>query len=331
MSKEGVIDWTVAEPAAQGLRPEAVAAALDAGAEVPGLRALVASRHGQLVAERYYGGAGPEDLQAVNSATKSVCALLVGLAQRAGDLPDLDRTVAELLPEAVAQVPEAPVAKVTLREILQGRSNLVFDPTLFGRLAAAKPMVNFVLAHAGEPMAEPGWSYNDAVVALLAPLLQRAQGADLATLAQRQLFEAMGIARFQWRRDRTGHAIAPAGLMLRPRDLLKLAQLMLEGGCWRGQRLLPEAWVEECLRPQIEASWRAGPVEDVGYGLLWFTGRLHGHRVAWAWGYGGQFSLLAPTLGLCVATSATAPLPSTLREQTDALMSLVARLVEAAG
>ncbi len=324
-------DWTEADPAARGLRAEAVAAALDAGAAIPGLRALVAARHGALVAERYYGGAKAEDLQAVNSATKSVCALLVGLAQQAGALPDLDRTVADLLPEAVAEVPDAPVAAVTLREILQGRSNLVFDPALFGRLGTAKPMVNFLLAHAGEPTAGPGWSYNDAVVALLAPLLQRAQGADLAALAKRQLFDAMGIARFQWRRDRSGHAIAPAGLMLRPRDLLKLAQLMLDGGLWQGQRLLPEAWVTECLQPQIEASWRAGPVEDVGYGLLWFTGRLHGHRVAWAWGYGGQFALLVPALSLVVATAATAPLPAALREQTDALMSLVAAMVEAAG
>ena len=72
-------------------------------------------------------------------------------------------------------------------------------------------------------------------------------------LAARQLFDAMGIARFQWRRDREPHSERPA-------------------------------------------TWRAGPVTDVGYGLLWFTGRLHGQRVAWAWGYGGQFALLAPEL-----------------------------------
>jgi hypothetical protein len=50
----------------------------------------------------------------------------------------------------------------------------------------------------------------------------------------------------------------------------------------------------------------------------------------WAWGYGGQFALLAPELKLAVATAATSPPPSALRQQTDAVMSLVARMVQAA-
>ncbi len=68
-----------------------------------------------------------------------------------------------------------------------------------------------------------------------------------------------------------------------------------------------------------------------GYGLLWFTGRLHGQRVAWAWGYGGQFALLVPELKLAVATAATSPQPSALRQQTDAVMSLVGKMVQATG
>jgi len=52
--------------------------------------------------------------------------------------------------------------------------------------------------------------------------------------------------------------------------------------------------------------------------------------VAWAWGYGGQFSLLAPDLELVVATSATSPPPSALGEQTDAVMALIGRMVDAA-
>ncbi len=73
------------------------------------------------------------------------------------------------------------------------------------------------------------------------------------------------------------------------------------------------------------------PADDIGYGLLWFTGRLHGHRVAWGWGYGGQFALTAPALRLAVATLATSPPPSALGAQTDAVMTVVARLVQLAG
>lgn len=326
----GAGDWETAAPEAQGLRAGAVADTLRAGDDVPGLRALLVAKRGVLVAERYYAGAAAERLQPINSATKSVCSMLVGLALRDGPLKSLDETMAQLLPDAVAEVPDSPAARVTLRQVLAGRSGLAFDLRHYRELLDAKPLVRYALSRPAVPVAPPGWSYNDAMVSLIAPVLRRAQGAELSVLAERQLFGPLRIERFEWQRDRDGNALAPMGLVLRPRDLLKLAALMADGGRWRGAQVLPAAWVAESLAPQVPADWRAGPVTDVGYGLLWFTGRLHGQRVAWAWGYGGQFALLAPELGLAVATAATSPHPSALRGQTDAVMTLVARMVEAA-
>ena len=324
------------EPA-PGLRESDLADTLKAGEALPGLRAVVVARQGRLVAERYYGEASAETLQPVNSATKSLCSMLVGLALGEGrgqgtppGIAGLHQTVAELLPQALADAPGSPAGPVTLLQLLSGRSGLAFDPGRFFELAQARSLTAFVLGQPAVPVPAPGWSYNDALVSLLAPILARAQGADLATLAQRQLFGPMGIDRSEWRRDRDGQPLAAAGLALRPRDLLKLATLMLDGGRWQGVQLLPEAWVAESLQPRGPATWRAGPVEDVGYGLLWFTGRLHGQRVAWAWGYGGQFSLLAPGLGMTVATAATSPPPSALRAQTDGVMALVGRVLQAA-
>ena len=199
----------------------------------------------------------------------------------------------------------------------------------YRELIEARPLVRHALTRPAEPVAPPGWSYNDAMVALIAPILAHAQGADLATLAARQLFAPLGIERFDWQRDRDGHPLAPGGLALRPRDLLA------RGADGRrrpmgGTPVLPAAWVAESLAPKGPATWRARPLEDVGYGFLWFTGRLHGQRVAWAWAYGAQFALLAPDLKLVVATSATSPAPAALAPQNDAVMTLVGRLVQAA-
>lgn len=323
-------DWETAAPEAGGLRAGALADALKVGESVPGLRAVLVAHHGRLVAERYYAGASAEDLRPIHSATKSVCSMLVGLALRDGRLEHLDASVAQLLPEALAEVPDSPARSVTLRQILCGRSGLAFDPMNFRQLAAAKPLVRYALSRPAVPVAPPGWSYNDAMVALIAPILARAQGADLAALAARQLFDRMAIDRFEWLRDRDGNPLAPAGLALRTRDLLKLSALMMAGGRWQDSQVLPASWALDSITSQGPATWRPGPMEDVGYGFLWFTGRLHGQRVAWAWGYGGQFSLLAPGLQLAVATAATSPPPSALVAQTDAVMTLVGRLVQAA-
>lgn len=323
-------DWATAAPESLGLRADVIADASTAGESLPGLRALLVAHRGTLVCERYYGGSDADTLQPINSATKSVCSMLVGLALQEGRLKSLDDTVAQLIPEAMAEVPDSAAGPVTLGQILSGQSGLAFDFAAFGQLAGAASTTRYALGRPGVPLSQPGWSYNDAMVSLIAPMLERAQGSTLAALAQRQLFEPLGIARFDWRRGRDGKPLAAAGLALRTRDLLKLAALMLERGRWNGRQVLPESWVDASLNPRTRATWGAGPVTDVGYGLLWFTGRIQGHRVAWAWGYGGQFALLAPQQNLAVATSATSPAPSALRAQTDGIMALVAKVLQAA-
>ena len=114
-------EWRSAAPASQGLNPAAAAATLKAGTDLPGLRALQVARRGVLVGERNYGGAGADSLLAINSATKSVCSMLFGQAMRDGHLKSLDDSVAQLIPDAVAEVPDSPAASITLRLSLVGR------------------------------------------------------------------------------------------------------------------------------------------------------------------------------------------------------------------
>jgi CubicO group peptidase (beta-lactamase class C family) len=124
--------------------------------------------------------------------------------------------------------------------------------------------------------------------------------------------------------------LAFGGLALRTRDLLKLATLMLDGGQWRGAAVLPAAWVVESTQARSPVSWQVAPVENIGYGRLWFTGKLHDRPVVWGWGYGGQFALWVPELWLAVATAATSPPLPVLKSQTDAVMALIGRVVQAA-
>lgn len=72
------------------------------GQAIAGLRSLLLARDGVLLAERYYHGASAEALQPLNSITKSVASMLVGLALQRGTLPGLSAPVAQLLPRARA-------------------------------------------------------------------------------------------------------------------------------------------------------------------------------------------------------------------------------------
>lgn len=305
--------------------------ALAGGAKVPGLRAVVVMRDGDVIGERYDGGAGADDLQPLNSVTKSVVSLLVGLAVERRRLA-LDAPLKTLLPEAFAEQPESVFADVTLAQVLAGRTGIGFDVFRGNReLGSAADPVRHTLALPRVPVAPSGWSYNDAAVGLLAPLLERVEGQDTAALAERALFEPLGITRHAWRRDRGGRPMAYGGLALRPRDLARVAALAVDGGRWRDRQVVPSAWMARATTAHGPADWRLPPIGDVGYGDLWFTGTLDGRRVAWGWGYGGQFAFAVPDLRLAIATAATSPPPAQLRAQTDAVMAVVAGIVRAAG
>jgi CubicO group peptidase (beta-lactamase class C family) len=240
--------------------------------------------------------------------------------------------VAQLIPESLAEVPTSAAAGVTLRQILCGRTGFAIDleEKRYVELINAQPLVRYALRQPGElVVGTMAWTYNNTMVSLIAPILRRAEGADLADLASRQLFGPMNIESHVWEPDRDGNSLAAAGLMLRARDLLKFAAMMADGGRWLGVQVVPRPWVAASLRPYVPVTWRFDPISDVGYGFLWFTGRLHGHQVAWAWGYGGQVSLLVPDVGLAVAT-ATSPRPPDLAKQAKAVLALVGRMVKAA-
>lgn len=325
-------DWLSDKPEKHGLDARILADVLEEGAQEPGLRSLLVVRNGLLVGERYYGGASAADLQPLNSITKSVTSVLVGQAlQRGAIRGELSATVRELLPEAVAMAPDSPAANVTVAQILSGRAGLSYDwQVQYDELISAPDLVSMALALPADPITPRAWTYNDPLIGLISPILLRVEGADLADIAARDLFTPLGIERYEWTRDNADRSLSYAGLALRPRDLMKVIWTMAEKGKWRGRGVIPEEWVGDSTRSRGAASWRVKPVTDIGYGYLWFTGFLHGHAVVWGWGYGGQFALWVPILRLAVASAAVSPPAEQLAAQTDAIMALIARLVQAA-
>lgn len=322
-------EWVADLPGAHGVASAALERVFADGARVPGLKSLVVVRDGRLIGERYFHGALPSHLLPVNSITKSVVSMLVGLSLSRGALASLHEPVHRLLPEAAALHGEA-LAGVTLQQILQGRTGVAFEVSRARELLDSRDPVRLALMLPRTPPPRSGWTYNDAAISLLSPILQRAEGVGLSVLAARELFAPLGIRRFAWQRDRLDRVLSYAGLALRTRDLAKLAWLVLQEGRWHDCQLLPADWVAESTRPHGPADWGAAPIEGVGYGHLWFTGTLRGRPLVWGLGYGGQMALMAPQQRLVVATAATSPPREKAMAQMQAVRTLVARVVMAA-
>lgn len=131
--------WQAASPESQGISASILEAALASGSSVSALRSLLVVRNGVLVGERYYGGATSTDLLAVNSATKSVCSMLVGKALQQGKLKALSQSVGELLPDFVQKSSSSSASSVTLRQILTGTTNISYEFTTQLRALVTAP------------------------------------------------------------------------------------------------------------------------------------------------------------------------------------------------
>jgi CubicO group peptidase (beta-lactamase class C family) len=299
---------------------------------VTALRSIVVVKNGSLVAQQYYGGVTAADLQAVNSVTKSVASMLVGIAVQQGRIKSLSETVGSLLPASAAKAPDAPALAMTLEQILTGTSGLVYDfRTDLRALEAAEDPVAFALSLRVDPKRVGQWVYNDAAVSLLSPILVQAQGLSVDQLAQRDLFGPLGIEKVAAARDKAGNVISYKGLRIRALDLAKIAGTMANDGRWGDKQIVPAQWVAESTRFRVPTTWRLAPMQETGYGYLWFSGSLSGHPVFWAWGYGAQFAVVVPSLRLAVTTTASSPAPRDLDAQNNAVMTVVAKIVAVAG
>jgi CubicO group peptidase (beta-lactamase class C family) len=268
---------------------------------------FLVARDGTIVAEEYFYGCGPETLHPIWSATKSVTALLCGIALDRGEFPSLDTPVRDLYPEYAERRWLREKYPITVRHALtmsagiewnEGSANYSDYARDSHRLMNATDdwigyLLDRPLIHA------PGtvFNYCSGLSILLGDILARCCG-DVARYAEANLFRPLGIDTFAWRLVREGRRQTGGGLSLRMRDMARLGQLMLQGGRWGGCQVVPAAWIIDCVQVHARSP-------DVRYGYQWWLAGSDGSRPndinTWsALGWGGQSIHVLPDTGVVI-------------------------------
>jgi CubicO group peptidase (beta-lactamase class C family) len=255
---------------------------------------------------------GPDVLHDMRSISKSIVALLVGQAVARGQI-DSATPVLDFYP-ALADLRQDGREGIRLSHLLDMASGLAWSETTstYGSNANDETRLWWDASPAryilDRPLvAAPGtlWNYNGGHTVLLADILVRSSGRNLLDLVRTDLFEPLGISRWEWRAGLHGQPLAYAGLRLTPPDLLRLGRLMLAGGAFEGRQVLPAAWVAATLQPSITVG--RGPLR---YGLHWWAGQVQraGRSLPWiaGLGNGGQRLVVVPELDLAVVFTAGA-------------------------
>ncbi len=264
--------------------------------------AFLVLKQNELLYERYFNGHSVTSISQVFSVSKSITALLVGMAIGDGYLGGTDQSVTDLVPELGGSGWD----RVTIRHLLTMTSGSDYEENdnPFGEHVIfnyTPHLVEEILEMGMQD--EPGnvFRYKSGDNALLALALSRALGGESITAyAQRRLWDKLGMENGGiWTMDHEGDGLEKSWccLALSARDLARVGLLLLNNGSWNGEQLVSQSFVHESISAQIpgqewperfkKAGWR-------NYGYNWWLAS-EGRGDFFALGKDGQWLYVNPS------------------------------------
>lgn len=237
----------------------------DPFARAPSLiHSVLLARRGRLVLEEYFFGHARDTVHDLRSAGKTYASVMLGAAMRQGyAIGPETRILSAMARRGPFDNPDPRKAEVTLAHLLTHTAGLDCDDND----EKSRANENLVSSQTGEadwwkftlsvPMAHaPGvrYAYCSANINLVGGAVTEATGTWLPAFFERSIARALDFGRYHWMVTPNGDGYVGGGAFVRPRDLLKLGQLFLDGGVWRGRRIVDAAWITASTQPRIAIS-----------------------------------------------------------------------------
>ena len=298
-------------------------AAAKAAESLPRMHSLLVSQHGQLILERYYHATRATSPADIKSASKSIISALVGIAIAQGALPGVETPIAQYLPELANPSADKRKKQITIADLLTMRSGLQSTSRQnYGAWVQSPNWVHYILTRPLQNPPGEQMDYSTGNTHLLSAILTKATGQDTWTQAQEALAKPLGFTLPHWPRDPQGIYFGGNEMLMTPQQMLKFGELYLRHGQYEGHQVVPAAWVQDSFVPRTQS-----PISGHQYGYGWWMDEMEGHKIYFAWGFGGQYIFIAPDLDVVVVTTSSDTIAADRREHRDAVYDLVDHLV----
>ena len=267
------------------------------------IHSVLLIKNNELVLEEYYKGYTIDKPHDLRSVTKSIVAILLGIA--------LDKSIIEDINDPISKYLKSPVPtknidkrknQITIKNLITMSSGLDCDDwnkkskgqedKVYKRKDWLQYTLNLPMIH------EPGSTstYCTMGVVLTAEIISQASGLTIDEFAKKHLFIPLQIDNFYWGHTSKKEVIPSAKrVYMTPRDLAKIGQLVLNNGTWKGQQIVSKKWIEEATTPKTK-------ITNIDYGYLWwnipFNHKNNIIHSTIATGNGGQYIMILPSLNL---------------------------------
>ena len=249
-------------PEQQGVPSDHLAGFLRELREHPHLRmhSVLVLRHGRIICEADFGAQEHTYPRYTFSACKSIVSLAIGILCDQGKLRT-DEKIVDLFSDRINAVSRLRLSALTVDHLLTMCSGIIFNEL------ESQTDEDWIKCYLNSGLnTEPGQQiqYNSLNTYLLSAVVVRKSGMSLSDFLRKYLFDALDIRDFYWETCPRGVELGGWGLYMRPGDLAKLGQLLLQSGQWNGKQLISEEYCTRALSRQVRTPPSTGRY-DYGY------------------------------------------------------------------
>lgn len=257
----------------------------------PNICQVFAYKNGKAVYSDCWNGYEKNDCTHIMSATKSIMAILTGIALDKGFIKSIDEKVLDYFPDYKVKRGEKTIYDVTIKHLLTMRAPYKGKGDPWSKVCSSENWTFSSLDFlGGRKGITDEFDYRTVCLHILSGILFRAAKMKTVDFANEFLFKPLGIAEHKnyyaksaeehvrftvektpkeniWFADREGLGTPGYGLCLSAEDMAKIGLLCLNKGSFGGKQIVSAEWIEEMTKPRtVESKYFRG----MDYGYLWW-------------------------------------------------------------
>ena len=257
----------------------------------PNICQITAIRDNETVYSDQWNGYTKEDCTHIMSATKSIMALLIGIAVDHGQIGSADNKVLDYFPEYIRKRGEKTIQDITIKHLLTMRAPYKCKGDPCSKVCSSDHWTYTSLDFLGGRKGLTGeFNYQTVCLHILSGILYQATNRKTVDFANEFLFEPLGIPEHInyyaetaeehkqftigkspkgniWFCDPDGLGTPGYGLCMSAEDMAKIGLLCLNKGRYGDKQILSSGWITEMTRPRtVEGDNFRG----MDYGYLWW-------------------------------------------------------------
>lgn len=271
------------------------------GEKQPNICQISVLQDGQEIYSDEWNGYKRTDCTHITSATKSVVALLIGIAVDKGMIGSIGDKVLSYFPEYTVKRGERTIFDISIKQLLTMRAPYKGKGDPWTKVCTSEDWTRASLDFlGGRGGITDEFDYHTVCLHILSGILYKSSGMKTVDMANKYLFCPLGIAEHEnfyavteaehkefitdkspknnvWFADPQGIATSGYGLCMSACDMAKIGQLCLQNGVWNGKKIVSAEWLGEMLTPRKIES---GVFGGLYYGYLWWI--VHPERNIYA-------------------------------------------------